>query len=137
VSLTRYRFDKACRALPLLEELHAAGIAAGAVFPWPDHTEVDLDPADHDAAVAVVAAHDVAAVDAAEEAARQAKAADVATVDTHFQAMADYLAGLADPATEFTLDEFRASLLKTRDLIVAFSRRFEEFAQSQLTQENP
>lgn len=83
----RRRFDKTCRALPLLQELLAAGVAATQVLPWPGYTEIDLDPADFAAAAAVVAAHDAAALDAADAALAAQDAGDLGKVRTAYQAI--------------------------------------------------
>lgn len=65
--MTRYVFQKPCRALALLEELQAAGLHPDYADPRPDGTTaVELPPGEYDAAAAVVAAHNAAAIDAAE-----------------------------------------------------------------------
>jgi hypothetical protein len=87
MSMTRYRFNKVCRALPLLLELQAAGIAAPQVLPWPGYTEIDLDPAGFDAAATVVAAHDPAAIDAAAAAEQQQDSGDLGKVRAAYQTL--------------------------------------------------
>jgi hypothetical protein len=116
MSMTRYRFNKASRALPLLLELQAAGIAAPQVLPWPGYTEIDLDPADFDAAATVVAAHDPAAIDAAAEAERAQDSGDLTKVRAAYQTLranADTLRAdaAAMPAT-LTAAQVRARLIQ-------------------------
>jgi hypothetical protein len=84
---TRFRFNKVCRAMALLEELQAAGLHPGAVFPLDDGTLIDLFPAEFDAAATVVAAHDVAALDAIAAAAQQQDSGDLTKVRAAYQAL--------------------------------------------------
>jgi uncharacterized protein YdgA (DUF945 family) len=105
--MTRYRFAKVCHPSGLLAELLAAGVRAGMVNPLPGATEVDLEPEDFDRAATVVAAHDAAAYDAAEEAEQDADDDDRLTLrQVHDTLLADALR-LEDTATTLSAQQVR------------------------------
>jgi hypothetical protein len=84
--MTRYMFDKVAHPEGLRAELAAAGIPVALVNPVEGGVEVDIPDEFHDAARAIVLAHDAGAYEAAEAAERTRREQDIANVKAFMQA---------------------------------------------------